>query len=190
MLAVSDNYELLYGEDKVVDLEHRELEYEVFLYLDRINTVYQVFYLPDAHKETDEDFENFEFLGSIMVPADPILELKMKKKQVLSHLYAKVNTIYQYLLSGYSALEKESWTQQEAEARALLAVKTPLIDALCSVRGCSRDELAQRIVQNADNASNAGTSILAWQQQIETQVKDMTLDDFSGIWNIITEKSL
>ena len=190
MLAVSNNYELFYGETKIVDLEHRAVEYEVFIYLDKTNAVYQVFYLPDAHKETDEDFANFEFLGSIMVPADPILELESKKKQLLVHLYAKVNGIYEQLLSSYSVLEKESWTQQEAEARALLAVKTPLIDALCAVRGCSRDELAQKIVQNAEGASGVGTSVLAWQQAIETQVKTMTLGDFHGIWNIITEKGV
>ena len=190
MLAVSNNYELFCNDIKIVDLEHKDVEYEVFLYLDKINSVHQVFYLPDAHKETDEDFENFEFLGSIMVPADPILELASKKKQILFHLYSKVNSIYQQLLSGYSVLEKESWTQQETEARTLLSVKTPLIDALCAVRGCSRDELAQRIVANADGANYVGTGILAWQQEIETQVKDMTLDDFSGIWNIISEKAL
>ena len=82
MLAVSNNYELFYGDEKVVDLEHRDVEYEVFLYKDIINRVYQVFYVPDAHKETDEDYANFEFLGSIIVPSDPVLELMSKKKQL------------------------------------------------------------------------------------------------------------
>ena len=190
MLAVSDNLELFYGEEKIVDLEHRHTEYEVFLYKDLINNIYQVFYLPDAHKEGDEDFANFEFLGSIMVPSDPVLELAHKKQQILLYLYSKVNVLYQALLSNYSVLEKESWAQQEAEARALLAVQTPLIDALCAVRGCSRDELALKIVANADAAKNVGTGILAWQQGIETQMKNMTLDDFSGIWNIISEKQI
>ena len=190
MIAVSNNLELFYGEEKVVDLEHRPLEYEVFLYKDIVNAVYQVFYAPDAHKETDEDYANFEFLGSIVVPSDPVLELEDKKRQILLFLYSKVNILYQKVLESYSVLEKESWTQQESEARALLAVQTPLMDALCAVRGCSRDELARKIVSNADAAKNVGTGILAWQQGIETQVKGMTLDDFSGIWNIISEKQI
>ena len=190
MLAVSNNYELFYGDEKVVDLEHRDVEYEVFLYKDIINSVYQVFYIPDAHKETDEDYANFEFLGSIVVPSDPVLELMSKKKQLLFFLYGKVDRLYQYILENYSVLEKESWTQQEEEARSLLSVKTPLIDALCAVRGCSRDELAKKIVDNADAAKSVGTSILSWQQGIESQIKNMELGDFSGLWGIIDNKVL
>ena len=190
MLAVSNNYELFFGDEKVVDLEHRDAEYEVFLYKDLINSIYQVFYVPDAHKETDEDYANFEFLGSILVPADSALELMSKKKQLLLFLYNKVDSLYKLLLENYSILEKESWIQQETEARALLAVKTPLIDALCVVRGCSRDELAQKIVANADAAKIAGTSILSWQQGLEEEIKKMTLVDFSGIWEIINNKQI
>ena len=190
MLAVSENFELFVDDVKIVDLEHRDKEYEVFVYKDLENSVIQVFYVPDAHKETDEDFSKFEFKGSIIVPADPVLELASKKIQLLAHLYEKVNGIYSYLLSGYSVLEKESWEKQESEARALLAVQTPTIDALCAVRGCSRDELAKKIVANADAAKNAGLSILAWQQGIEKNIKEMDLNDFAGIWNIITGKTL
>lgn len=190
MLAVSENFELFVDDVKIVDLEHRSEDYEVFVYKDLENGVIQVFYVPDAHKEEDEDFDRFEFKGSIIVPSDPILELHAKKNQLLSHLYARVNAIYQQVVQGYSVLEKESWVQQENEARALLAVQTPLIDSLCAVRGCSRDELARKIVANADAATNIGTGILAWQQGIETQVKSMTLNDFAGLWDIISNKTL
>jgi len=190
MLAVSENFELLVDDVKIIDLERRDKEYEVFVYKDLETSVIQVFYVPDAHKEDDIDFAKYEFKGSIIVPADPVLELQSKKVQLLSHLYEKVNGIYSYLLSGYSVLEKESWEKQEAEARALLSVQTPTIDALCAVRGCSRDELAKKIVANADAAKNAGLSILAWQQGIEKNIKEMDLNDFAGIWNIITGKTL
>lgn len=190
MLAVSSNYELFYGDEKVSDLERRDVGYEIFLYKDIVNSVYQVFYSPDAHKETDIDYSNFEFLGSITVPSDPALELISKKKQLLIFLYGKVDRLYQYLLENYSVLEKESWNQQEEEARALLAVKTPLIDSLCAVRGCSRDELARKIVSNADAAKNVGTEVLSWQQGIEKQIKDMSLDDFSILWGIIENRGL
>jgi hypothetical protein len=190
MLAVSENFELFVDDVKIVDLEHRDKEYEVFVYKDLESNEIQVFYVPDAHKEEDEDFARFEFKGSIIVPADLVLELQSKKIQLLSHLYEKVNGIYSYLLSGYSALEKESWEKQEAEARALLSVQTPTIDTLCAVRGCSRDELAKKIVYNADTAKNAGLSILAWQQGIEKNIKEMSLNDFSTIWENITGKQI
>lgn len=182
MLAVSENFELYVDDVKVVDLEKRSTEYEVFVYKDLSNENIEVFYVPDAHKEEDENFANFEFKGSIIVPADPVLELQFKKGQLLQHLYTKVNQIYSHLISGYSVLEKESWTQQEAEARALLAVQTPTIDALCAVRGCSRDELAKKIVANADAAKNAGLSVLSWQQGTEKKIKEMELMGFATIW--------
>lgn len=190
MLAVSENFELFVDDIKIIDLERKDHGYEVFVYKNLENNGIQIFYVPDAHKEDDPDFDKYEFKGSITVPSDPVMELTSKKIQLLVHLYEKVNRIYSYLLSGYSVLEKESWEKQEAEARALLAVQTPTIDALCAVRGCSRDELAKKIVANADAAKNAGLSILAWQQGIEKNIKEMDLNDFAGIWNIITGKTL
>ena len=79
---------------------------------------------------------------------------------------------------------------QESEARALLNVKTPTIDALCAARGCSRDYLAMRIVENANNARNAGMYILSWQQETEEKIKTMTLEEFSAMWETIENKSL
>lgn len=190
MLAVSENFELFVDDVKIVDLDRRPNGYEVFVYKDLENGVIQVFYVPDAHKEGDPDFEKYEFKGSIAVPSDPVLELEFKKEQLLQHLYGKVDEIYQALLSKYSVLEKESWQQQEAEARALMAVHTPLITALCLARGYSRDELAKKIIANADTAKAIGTAILSWQQGFETSIKNMTLDDFAGMWNNISEKSL
>lgn len=122
--------------------------------------------------------ETWEFLGSVIVPADPELLLEKKKKDVLQLLYDKVNSAYLKLLSPYTALEKESWQQQEEEARTLKAVKTPTIDKLCLVRGCSRDELADKIIANADAAKDAGISVLVWQQGIEKKIKEMKIEDY------------
>jgi hypothetical protein len=190
MLAVSENFELYVDGVKVVDLDRRHSSYEIFVYKDLTNNNIQVFYTPDYHKESDPDYANFEFKGSIIVPADSTMELEHKKSQLLIYLYAKVDQIYKTILSNYSVLEKESWEQQEAEARALMAVKTPLIDALCAVRGYSRDQLALKIIANADAAKAIGVSILAWQQGIEANIKNMNIDDFSGLWDIVSQKSL
>jgi len=187
MLTITHDFLLLVNGIQVVELERKPKEYEVYVYKDLANDTFNVYYAPDAHKEGDEDYENFQFYGSIMVPADPELSLAVKKVETLSHLYDKVNRIYTALLSNYSVLEKESWVEQEREARELLAVKTPTIDALCAVRGCSRDELALKIVANANAAKAAGLGTLAWQQGLEERIKTMSLEDFSVIWAEIEE---
>ena len=136
----------------------------------------------------DNTKEGLTFLGSVIVPADPELVLADRKAELMAKLFSKVGEISKKLESGFSSLEKESWVQQEKEARELLAVKTPLIDVLCEARGCSRDYLAQRIVANADAARNAGSFILGWQQNVEEIIKKMTLDQFYGIWSVIDER--
>lgn len=149
---------------------------EVFVWLK--DGIYEYFL-----KKSDVDIvptydEDWEFLGSVILPADPGMLLEKRKKDVLKLLYDKVNSVYLDLLSPYTSLEKESWQQQEEEARALKAVKTPTIDKLCIVRGCSRDELADKIIANADAAKNAGISVLAWQQGIEKKIKEMKVEDY------------
>ena len=136
----------------------------------------------------DNTKEGLTFLGSVIVPADPELVLADRKVELLAKLFSKVGEISKKLESGFSSLEKESWVQQEKEARELLAVKTPLIDVLCEARGCSRDYLAQRIVSNADAARNAGSSILGWQQSTEELIKKMSLEDFTLLWSSIDGK--
>ena len=136
----------------------------------------------------DNTKEGLTFLGSVIVPADPELVLADRKVELMTKLFSKVGEISKKMESGFSSLEKESWVQQEKEARELLAVKTPLIDVLCEARGCSRDYLAQRIVANADDARNAGIFILGWQQSTEELIKKMSLEDFSLLWSSIDGK--
>ena len=142
----------------------------------------------DYNPYPDNTKEGLTFLGSVIVPADPELVLADRKVELLTKLFSKVGEISKKMESGFSSLEKESWTQQEKEARELLAVKTPLIDVLCEARGCSRDYLAQRIVANADDARNAGIFILGWQQSTEELIKKMSLEDFSLLWSSIDGK--
>jgi len=190
MLTVTYDFRLLVNGIEVVELERKAKEYEVFVYKDLANNVFNIYYVPDAHKEEDDDYEDHQFYGSIMVPADPELALVVRKEEALTHLYSKVDSIYHELLAEYSILEKESWVQQEAEARALMAVKTPLIDALCAVRGCSRDELAYKIILNAEAAKSIGVNVLAWQQGMEQRIKNMNLVDFSVLWDEIVSKKI
>ena len=163
---------------------------EVFAYY--VAPEYQEHVVYEVHVEhnpyPDNIKEGLTFLGSVTVPADPELVLADRKVELLAKLFSKVGELSKKMESGFSSLEKESWVQQEKEARELLAVKTPLIDVLCEARGCSRDYLAQRIVANADAARNAGSSILGWQQSTEELIKKMSLEDFTLLWSSIDGK--
>ena len=171
--------EIIHNDLVRIQLNKSSYSVEIFVWLNEGN--YSFF-----EKKSPDDIvpvydETWEFLGSVVVPADPELLLEKKKSDVLKFLYDKVNSIYIKLLSPYTTLEKESWQQQEEEARALKAVKTPTIDSLCASRGCSRDELADKIIANADAAKNAGISVLAWQQGIEQKIKNMKIEDYESL---------
>lgn len=152
---------------------------EVFVWLKE--GLYHFFEKRDSSDIVPSYDESYEFLGSVVIPADPELLLSKKKSDVLKILYEKVEGIYTVLSSEYTSLEKDSWAQQEAEARAIKAVKTPVIDSLCAVRGCSRDELAEKIIANSDAAKTAGIHVLSWQQGIEKKIKSMGLDDYDSL---------
>lgn len=147
--------------------------------------IYDMFIRHDDTILVPDHDEIWEFLGSVYIAADPALVLAKRKSEVLAHLYKTVNNVYVDLASNYTEIEKESWKQQEAEARALKAVATPTIDALCAVRGCSRDELADKIIANANAATVAGLNTLAWQQGMEAKIRNMSIEDFSTLWEEI-----
>lgn len=181
MIRVID-FELFIDEVKITDLERRDHSYTVFIY--KYGEDYEVFadhdpYAPDTPEK--------EFIGNVVISPDPELLLQKRQKDLMIYLYSVVDDLYGAITSGFSVLEKESWKLQEEEARKLLAVHTPTIDALCAVRNCSRDYLAKKIVENADNAQRTGLSILAKQQETESIIKSMSLDDFNTIWEAITK---
>lgn len=183
----------LYVDDYVIELEKFDKDTNIFVYF-----VQEGFRADDNvahevhidHDPYDGGKEGYTFLGSLVNPADPELVLINRKEELKSHLLKKADILAQMLKKGYSELEERSWEVQESEARALLNVKTPTIDALCAARGCSRDYLAMRIVENANNARNAGMYILSWQQETEEKIKTMTLEEFSAMWEAIENKSL
>lgn len=49
--------------------------------------------------------------------------------------------------------EKQTWVKQESEARAYLSdtmTLTPLIDAMCETRGCTKEYMVNKIIEKAD----------------------------------------
>lgn len=182
----------LYIDDVVVELEKSDVDQNVYVYFiqegfrEDEDTFYEVH---QGHNPYTEDKEGYTFLGSVVHAANLELVLINRKNELKTHLLKKADSLAAEVKKGYSELEERSWEVQESEARALLNVKTPTIDALCAARGCSRDYLAKKIVENADNARNAGTLILSWQQETEEKIKTMTLEEFSAMWETIENKS-
>ena len=187
MIFIDQDYNVYYQDNVIGVVDKKSHSYQIFVYK---NLETGGFEIHIDHNPYEVNQEGYEFLGSIVVPSDPALDLEEKKRQLFAHLYSKVDGIHKILLSNYSSLEVESWQQQEEEAKALLAVKTPVIGALCAVRGCSRDELALKIIANAEVARRFGVSILAWQQGFEQKIKNMEDYEFSEFWQEISDKKL
>lgn len=187
MIFIDQNYNVYYQDGTIGSVDRKSQPYQIFVYKKLEDSAVEIHVDKDPYQP---DQEGYEFLGSVVVPSDTALDLEEKKRQLFDHLYSKVDSIHKVLLSNYSSLEVESWQQQEEEAKALLAVKTPVIDALCAVRGCSRDALALKIVANAEVAKGFGVNILAWQQGFEQKIKNMESSNFPEFWKEISEKGL
>jgi len=93
-------------------------------------------------------------------PAPPTLDdLRMTKR-------SEVDAAYRYAISpvidGYTEEERDSWSMQEAEARALQtdpAAPTPLLSAIATARGISVADLANIVITKAAQyATLAGTA--------------------------------
>jgi len=188
-MYIQDN--LLFVEDRTIELIKSDKDHNLFVYFIQEgyraddNSVYEIH---QGHDPYSGEKEGYTFLGSVFYPADPELVLINRKKELVAHLLTKTDLLASKLKEGCSELEERSWEVQESEARALLAVKTPTIDALCAVRGCSRDYLAAKIVENADAARSAGIGILSWQQFMEEKIKGISLEEFSSVWDEISNK--
>lgn len=62
------------------------------------------------------------------------------------------------LTAGWPQHEIQTWSKQEAEARALTAnadAPTPMLSTIAATRGITAAELAQRVIRDADAFTNA-----------------------------------
>jgi hypothetical protein len=81
------------------------------------------------------------------------------------------------LLDEYNEPERLSWERQLEQARAFEAdntAKTPLMDALATQRGLTRDQMADRIIGAADTFESQAGAILGLQQAAEDAAKAAT----------------
>jgi hypothetical protein len=97
-------------------------------------------------------------------------ELKLRKLAELSAAFA---TRIATLKAAYPEDEIQSWFKQEAEAKAYVAdntAATPLLAAMARARGISIDDLAGRVIANADVYSVAAGSLIGNRQKYEDEV--------------------
>jgi hypothetical protein len=81
------------------------------------------------------------------------------------------------LLDEYNEPERLSWERQLEQARAFKAdstASTPLMDALATARGLTRDQMADRIIGAADTFESQAGAILGLQQAAEGAAKNAT----------------
>lgn len=109
------------------------------------------------------------------VEPEPDYALSRAKAEKLAAILAGANQVSAVVKARYSNPEIDSWQQQEAEARALLAdseAPAPLVRALAENVKTTAPEFAQRIVNNADLAAAATMVIILQQQSMEKAAKE------------------
>lgn len=139
---------------------------------------------------TSESFEypnqNPDFLeykgwlaaGGVPLPAElrPADEIAAGLRQTLAAEYRKH---IQVIAAGYPLSERESWTVQTEEARALEsdeAAATPWIDAAALARGLDRAVLAKRILAKDAKYRQIHGELTGTRQRIEDQIDALAGD--------------
>ena len=113
----------------------------------------------------------------------PRLSPQLTADQLRTALTAEYERRMQAIAAGYPPSERESWSVQTEEAKALLAdpsAPTPWIDAAASARGLDRVELAQRIVAKDAQYRVISGTLSGVRQRIEDQI-DAAGDDQTAL---------
>ncbi|WP_322735666.1 hypothetical protein [Delftia tsuruhatensis] len=116
--------------------------------------------------------------GGVPLPAElrPAAEIAAELRQALT---AEYDTRIQVIAAGYPLSERESWSVQTQEARALEAdpaVAAPWIDAAAQARGLGRLELAARIRAKDAGYRQMHGLLTGTRRRIEDQI-DAAADD-------------
>lgn len=106
--------------------------------------------------------------GQPVAQDPPAPSLSVIKRRHLEQVNRDFEAAVYQLRSSYPESEVISWTKQETEALAWLANQsspTPLIDALCAVRGVQKPELVSRIIAKAEAYTHAVGQMIGKRQQ-------------------------
>lgn len=110
-------------------------------------------------------------------PEDTIDDLIIAKRAQINFSF---NQAMQQVTADYPVDEISSWTKQEAEARAFIDDEnavTPLIDALATARGITKEDLASRIIAKAVLFATVSGQLIGTRQGLEDQLDALAEDE-------------
>ncbi|MEZ0231904.1 MAG: hypothetical protein ACAH12_03620 [Methylophilaceae bacterium] len=104
----------------------------------------------------------------------------------INEAYARVNIGFEFSMQGivdtYPRYEIDSWSKQEAEARAFVvdaSTVTPLIDALALARDIPKVDLVDRIILKADAFAAFSGQLIGKRQSYEDQINQIVDSEVS-----------
>ena len=126
---------------------------------------------------TSKGFLNyFDGIGWVVGPDVTTMTLKSLQALALTKANAEFQAMVDTLSSGYPSNEQQSWTQQLADAQAVLsgADASPLLMTLAIARSTSVTVLAQKIVDKNAAWTQAYATALASLQKTRTAIEAAT----------------
>jgi hypothetical protein len=142
----------------------------------RVGAAYVVDYIPVPR-----------FLDDVSAQAHLEMRIKDFKRLAKKRFDSKV----QQLLNEYPEREILSWDQQLNEAKALIAdpaADVPFINAIVVQRNITAEELANRIIVNANNYALAFGSLLGIKQSNDDIIATLEADTTNKVnWHLFNE---
>lgn len=116
----------------------------------------------------------FEYINGQFVITEPSpMSLGDLKAVKLAGIAREFSDRMSTLKSSYPEEEIQSWFKQESEARAYIddtSASTPLLSAMATARGITVEDLALRVVANADAWSATSGALIGKRQKYEDQI--------------------
>lgn len=106
-------------------------------------------------------------------PPSAPLSLEAARANALRRINARSVAELKNVKEGYPSDEVQSWSKQEAEARAYAAddaAPTPLLSAMSDARGVALDELVLKVIEKADLFAIVSGRIIGTRQACEDAI--------------------
>jgi len=116
-------------------------------------------------------------IGTVDLPADPVAALEEKRQSALERLKGAIDSKLRTLINEYPEHESATWPTAVEESRAIVAgtaTDTPHVTASAAESGLTVNELAQTIVNNANNYAAASGRIVGLRIKVKESIKAAT----------------
>lgn len=97
-----------------------------------------------------------------------------EKSAKFTEIDADFESAVSALTAGWPQHEIQTWSKQEAEARALAvnpSAPTPMLSTIAATRGLNVSELAQRVIRDADAFTNASAYYVGLRHKARQRVQ-------------------